>query len=232
MWSYETKQACKISFSLHLRLHWIYNLKPIWAQRLWNPAVLCHLIEVPVAITGAKLLSTCCRSWYFPSGSSLCWFTLSPSKHSTADAKLFDVLRFCTSTLNHTSDEGVKSNVCTTQSRSVKRSSRPISGSSVAAVMPSLIHGRCLGCRLELATEVTESDPPDWEFWKNCVWLHSCRCQVVSGGVGPSLQSQWPQILGSKLLQIIHVKGFQIYSLMHHTCPQEKGLLFGKALLL
>lgn len=170
------------------------------------------------------------RSWYFPSGSSLCWFTLSPSKHSTADAKLFDVLCFCTSMLNHASDEGVKSNGCTTQSGSVKRSSWPISGSSVAAVMPSLIHGRCLGCRLELATEVTESNLPDWEFWKNCVWLHSCRCQVVSGGVRSSLHSQWPQILGIKHLQVIHVKCFQTYSLMHHTCPHENGQLFGKAL--
>lgn len=49
---------------------------------------------------------------------------------------------------------GRKSNVWIIHRGSEKRSSRPISGSSVATVtLTSLIHGSCLGCSPELAAE-------------------------------------------------------------------------------
>lgn len=86
-------------------------------------------------------------------GARLCWFTSSSSAHAEG-ASPFDSLWLCTSTPNHTSEEGRKSNVWIIHCGSEKRSRRPISGPSVAAVtLPSLIHGGCLGCSLELAAE-------------------------------------------------------------------------------
>lgn len=87
----------------------------------------------------------------FPWGPGCVGSLWAPQKE---DASLFDLLWFGTSTPNHTSEEGRQSNVWIIQRGSEKRSGRPISGSSLAAVtLPSLIHGRCLGCRLELAAE-------------------------------------------------------------------------------
>lgn len=122
----------------------------------------------------------------------LCWLTVNSLAHEIEDSELFDLLCFCTSTPNHTSEEERKSNVWIIQCGSGKK------------VKPAYFW--VLRCRSDAAifnswplspgagSWVTESDLPVWKFEKNSLesqWeicFHSSGCQVVSRQVTSSIK--------------------------------------------
>lgn len=112
----------------------------------------CPLNEVHLAVLNVLLHL---KDWRFPLRPG-CVGSLWAPLHIRGGGRLAVwlalVMHF--NTQSHLKKGGRKSNVWIIHRGSEKRSSRPISGSSVAAVtLPSLIHGGCLGCSLELAAE-------------------------------------------------------------------------------